>query len=209
MPLARRVAATAAASMASSKSIVPMTSERCVRVGDVRRGVRRLLGPAVERVGRRGRPLDHAVEAALGVHPVELLGHQEERGDRRGCCRSGSSRELSIAVGRSKNAGMCRSPTRRSRRRGRARPGTSARSRGRRRRRSTSAARSSRRRPRSRSTGRPPAPEVASTSTSAPSVPAGRGDRRHHAGRGLVVRPGVDVDAGLGQRRRDASRALL
>ena len=64
-------------------------------------------------------------------------------------------------------------------------------------------ARSSRRRSRLTSTGRPPAPEVASTSTSASSsAPVDPLDRGHDAGRGLVVRPGVDVDAGLGARRR-------
>ena len=85
-------------------------------------------------------------------------------------------------------------------RRGRTRPAT-----GRRPRRSTSAARSSRRRPRVRSTGRPPAPDVASTSTSASSsAPADPLRPGHHAGRGLVVRPGVDVDARLGARRRAA-----
>ena len=54
------------------------------RVGDVRRRVRRALGPAVERVRRLGGALDHALDAAEAVHPVELLGHQEEGGDRRG-----------------------------------------------------------------------------------------------------------------------------
>ena len=57
------------------------------------------------------------------------------------------------------------------------------------------------------STGRPPAPEVASTSTSASVVGArDPADRRHHAGGGLVVRPGVDVDAGLGPRRAGGCR---
>ena len=120
-----------------------------------------------------------------------------------GCCRSGPCAELSIAIGRSKNAGIVAAGRRRSRRPAPARPGTSARSTGRRRRRSTSAARSSRRRSRATSTGRPPAPEVASTSTSASaSAPAGRHDRHRDAGRGLVVGQRVDVDVRLGPRQR-------
>ena len=84
---------------------------------------------------------------------------------------------------------------------GQRRGGEQRRARARRRRRTTSAARSSRRRPAETSTGRPPAPEVASTSTSASSsAPSTRLHRRHDAGARLVVRPGVDVDAGLGAR---------
>ena len=95
----------AAASIESSKSIVPMTCERLA--GSVTYGVAYdVLGPAVERVrGRRGaRP---PFEAALAVDPVQLLGHQEEGGDGRGVVRL-VLRELSIAVGRSKNSGTWR-----------------------------------------------------------------------------------------------------
>ena len=188
--------------MDSSKSMVPMTSERWP--GPRRTAsCTRPLGPAVERVGarrscarpcRRGRPGRSSSRAA---RPSGTASRPT------GCCRSGSS-----ASCRSRSAGRrtpgCAGRSPRSRRPAPGRPATSARSRGRRRRRRTSAGRSSRRRPRFRSTGRPPAPEVASTRTSeSSSAPAGD-DRRHHGGRGLVVRPGVDVDAllgdGLGQR---------
>ena len=50
--------------------------------------------------------------------------------------------------------------------------------------------------------GRPPAPEVASTRTRASASAPSSGDRCHHGGRGLVVGPGVGVDAGLGPRGR-------
>ena len=75
----------------------------------------------------------------------------------------------------------------------------------------TSAGRSSRRRSRATSTGRPPAPRgrVDERRGRPSSAPVDAADRRHHAGRGLVVRPGVDVDAGLGLRRRARARLAL
>ena len=114
--------------------------------------------------------------------------------------------ELSIAVGRSKNAGMCRSEApigggalqRGGRHQGDPQPAVGGEA--------LLRARSSRRRPRSgrragrrRRRWRRPA--------RAPPRPSARGadDRRHHRGRGLVVRPGVDVHALLGHRRSAAS----
>ena len=200
MPLARSVRGDASASMRLVEVDGADDQGACGRVGDVRRGVRRLLGPAVEAPDEAVVRSTIAVEPALAVHPVELLGHQEQRGDRRGVVGL-----VLRASCRSRSAGRRRPGSsgrwRRSRRRARARRATSARSRARRRRRSTSAARSSRRRPRRGRRGRPPAPEVASTSDQGV-VGAGRADDRgHHAGRGLVVGPGVDVDALLGRRR--------
>ena len=61
--------------------------------------------------------------------------------------------------------------------------------------RGSSAARSSRRRPRETSKSMPPAALVASMTVSAPSSPCTRAIGRRDAGRGLVVRPRVHVDA--------------
>ena len=97
--------------------------------------------------------------------------------------------------------------SRRCARRARSRRGRRARTRGRRRRRSSSAARSSRRRSRRRRRRcRRPRSWRRST-VSAPASPATRRDRGHDAGRGLVVRPGVDVDAVDAPRARCAMPA--
>ena len=178
------------------------------RVRDVRRRVRRLLGPAVERVGGGGGALDHAGRGRPGRSSSPAARPSGRAWRPTGCCRSGSCAELSIAVGRSKNAGMWRSVAgdllgagqrlgRHQRdpqpavggeallRRevvgvdlGRGRPA------GRRRRRWRRRAPASRRR-------RP------------------RTDRRHHGGRGLVVRPRVGVDALLGDRLGQRARVAL
>ena len=127
-------------------------------------------------------------------HPLELLGEQEQRRDRR--------RVVGLVLDASSRARSQRQEVgdpapdrgrRRAARSARAPPGSTARATVRRRRRSPSAARSSRRRCRRSSTGRPPAAEVASISTSAEPESAGRCTRKHHAGRGLVVRPGDHV----------------
>ena len=73
---------SAAASTESSKSIVPTTSERLA--GSATKGVAKSdsLGPAVE-VARRGRGALHAaVEAAAGQHPLDLIGEQDQGGER-------------------------------------------------------------------------------------------------------------------------------
>ena len=203
MPLARSTFATAAASTASSKSIVPTTCERSA--GSATNGV---AYARLSRPSRRGVADESAVrsvapgEAALGVDPVDLLGQQEQGRERRGVVRLVQAavvdRGLQVEERRDPAAGGLDLP-----RRARARPGTSARATGRRRRRSTSAGRSSRRRSAPTSTGSPPAPDVASTSSSAPSsAPATRRTGDRDTGRGLVVRARVDVDAGLGDQRR-------
>ena len=173
--------------------------------GDVRRGVRRPLRPPVERLGGGGGALDHRLEPALGVHPVQLLGHQEQGGHRRGVVGLvlGGVVDRQWA-GRRTPGPNGRSP--RSRPLAPARPATSARSTARRRRRRTSAGRSSRRRP---GRGRPAAHQhrrwrrSARASRRRPPV----AHRSHHGRRGLVVRPGVGVHALLGSRRRQPIRA--
>ena len=64
--------------------MVPTTSERASGSVTIRRGVRRLVRPAVEPVGRLGRALHRPAEPALRVQPVDLLGHHEQRRHRRG-----------------------------------------------------------------------------------------------------------------------------
>ena len=100
MPLARSAFATAGASIASSKSMVPMTCERSA--GSVTYGVVYDVFSAQEyRIdGRLGGALDAPVQAAVGVEPVDLLGHQEDRGES-GVLYVWSRREFSIAVIRS------------------------------------------------------------------------------------------------------------
>ena len=177
------------------------------RVGHERRRVVALLGPGVEPARGVGGALGRPRQAALRVEPVDLLGQQEQRRERRGVVGLVEpgvvDRDLQVAEGRHPPAGRLHvgDPLR-------ARPATSARATARRRRRRTSAARSSRRRSRATSTGSPPAPDVASTSTSAPSsAPVDAAQRHRDAGRGLVVREGVGVDAGLGARLRVGARA--
>ena len=110
MPFARRIAARAAASTESSKSIVPTTSERLAGSATKGEAKSARLGPAVE-VRRGGAGALHApVEAAAGEHPLDLVGEQDQRRERRACCRSGpcaSSRARSAARGR---PGCQRSP---------------------------------------------------------------------------------------------------
>ena len=84
IPLARSVAATAAASTASSKSIVPTTSERLRGVGDERRRVGGALGPPVQVLGGGARARDAPLQAAAVEHPADLVGEQEQRRHRRG-----------------------------------------------------------------------------------------------------------------------------
>ena len=71
----------AAASTPSSKSIVPTTSERLAGSATNGRGERARLGPAVEVLRGLARSPDAPVEAAVGEHPVELLGDEDERRD--------------------------------------------------------------------------------------------------------------------------------
>ena len=196
MPLARRVAATAAASI-DVVEVDGADHQRAVRPG--RR--RTAWCTTSSRPSRRARRSDAVVrstmpvEAALAVHPVQLLGHQEERRDRRGV------------------VGLVRAASCRSRSAGRGTPGCGGRSP-----RSPSA--------RSSAAGDISAMPEAAVGGEAllrrEVVDVGLGQvdrqaagarggvdqhqrvvvgarraayRRHHGGRGLVVRPGVDVDA--------------
>ena len=157
-----------------SRSMVPTTLERMRRVGHERRGVR-----VTPRPSRRGcRPTraaagDADVEAAVAVHPLQLLLEQEQRGQRRrvvGLVEAAVVEgDLEVERGRDPAAA-----TRRSARCARWPRASTARSTGRRRRRSTSAGRSSRRRPRPVDHGSPPAPEVASTDDERRRRPTGR-----------------------------------
>ena len=200
IPLARSTFATAAASTASSKSIVPTTWRALGGVGDERRGVRRPLGPGVEPRRRVRGAADRPGQAALAVHPLDLVGEQGQGRDGRGVV----GLVLAGVVDRGRQVEEVGHPpaaTRRSPRRGRARRATACASH-----RPPSEAKRllrgevvdvglARRRPagRRRRTSRRRA-------TSASVV----GARRRGApapstpGRGLVVRPGVDVDARLG-----------
>ena len=178
IPLARSVAASAAASTSSSKSIVPTTSERLA--GSATNGVAcgcRSAHPYRCAEDSRG-ARDHRLQPALLEHPLELVGEQEQRRDRRrvvGLVLDASSRARCSATGsRGSSAPADRRALARSRRSAPAPPGSAAPATARRRRRSPSAGRSSTRRPGSTSTGSPPAPEVASISTSASPAPAGR-----------------------------------
>ena len=165
--------ATAAASTASSKSIVPTTCERAA--GSATNGV--------AYVDASAQPYSRADESAvrataqsrppLPLHPVELVGEQEQRRDRRGVV--GLVLAGVVDRGRQRRkSGIQRSDARDLARRAPARPGRAARATGRRRRRSTSAARSSRRRSaRRRPAGRRP-PRSRRSRTSAPSSGARR-----------------------------------
>ena len=136
----------------------------------------RLLGPA-----RRAGCDESAVRAAaqsrppLPMHPVDLVGEQEQRGDRRGVVGLVLARVVDRGRQVDRNAGIQRSdavdlgdPLERGR-------ATAGRATARRRRRSSSAARSSRRRPGATSTGSPPAPR--------------RGVDQHELVVGRAVRP--------------------
>ena len=209
IPFSRSVAASAAASTASSKSIVPTTAERFA--GSATNGVAYSLrlGPAVE-VARRRRGSARRTSRGRPSRASSRAGRPAAAGSRPpACCRSGpcaSSRARSPATGTRAASGRRR---RRAPRSARSRPGSAAPATGRRRRRTPSAGRSSRRRPRARSTGRPPAPEVASTRTSASPASAGRSTGDHHAGRGLVVGPGDRVGGRVGGRRGRVARLGL
>ena len=179
-----------------------------VGVDDVRSGVRRPLGPAVERVGGGRGPLDHPLEPALGVHPFELLGHQEERGDRRGVVglvQAGVvDRDLQVEEGRdvATRAGDLVDP--------RDGPG------------------GHRSDPQATVGGegllRGEVVGVGLVEVDRQAAGArggvdqdervvsgalGADDRRHHGGRGLVVRPGVDIDSLFGDGDRAAARLAL
>ena len=192
IPLARSILATAAASTASTKSMVPTTCERCA--GSATNGVAysRLLGPAVEparRVGGarpRRRPARRGRASSRSARPSGTASPPP------GCCsvwslsrvvhRGGQRQERrDPPVGR----GQLGDPVQRGRadqRDPQPAVGGEALLRG------EVVDVGLARCPR----GSPPAPEVASISTSWPSVaPAGRGDRHRDAGRGLVVRPGA------------------
>src|ERR1700733_11521933 len=86
MPLARSTFATAAASTSSLKSMVPTTWERSL--GSATNGV--VYGRSCAQVYSRpedGGALDGPVQSAVGQQPVELLGQQHQRRDRRGVVR--------------------------------------------------------------------------------------------------------------------------
>ena len=100
------LAASAAASTDSSKSIVPTTSERSAGSRDERRRDRAALGPAVEVARGLARARDAPVEAAAGEHPVDLVGEQEERRDRRRVVRSGPCASCRARPASERNAGM-------------------------------------------------------------------------------------------------------
>ena len=165
------------------------------------------LGPAVER-GRRGGAASGGPRRARRCRASSRAGRRASRAWRvPGCCTSGSGsscrarstgRATPDASGRSRRSCGCARPRRASRRRAT----------GRRRRRSTSAGRSSTRRPRRDPTSSPPAAEVASTTTSAAGRRGSGGapELHRHAGRRLVVRQRVDVDAVLGTGRPDGCR---
>ena len=208
MPLARSVAATGAASTASSKSIVPTTSERFA--GSATNGVANAarLGPAVE-VARR--LASCAARTSPGrrcssIHSIWSASRSSVRDRRRVV-----GLVLARVVERGRERQELGDPARRvasiSRDALAARRGSAARATGRRRRRSTSAARSSRRRPARRRPAGRRRPRSRRSATSASSPPAGA-DRDHHAGRGLVVRPGDDVArSGRDERQRARRRA--
>ena len=83
----------------SSKSIVPTTSERFAGSATNGVGERGALGPAVEvRADDSRRALHAPVQAAVAVHPVDLVGEQQQRRDAPACCRSGPCAEFSSAV---------------------------------------------------------------------------------------------------------------
>ena len=176
IPFARSVAASAAASTWSSKSIVPDDERALGRVGDERRRVRVRCRPAVEVRRGGGRACDHRRQTALREHPVELVGEQEQRRDRRRVVGLVLDRVLERGRQRQRlgNPAAARAravdlgdPLL-------ARRGSAARATARRRTRSPSAARSSTRRSgRRRPAGRR-RPEVASISTSASPAAAGR-----------------------------------
>ncbi len=180
------------------------------RVGDERRRPRALLGPAVQvtrRTRRSGPPPSASPPWPSSQSSCSASSTSVARA---GVLSVWSRREDATAVVSERNSGHPAAAGLEPRgaldRRGRAaRPAT-----GRRRTRSSSAARSSRRPSRRRRPARPPAADVASTTVSAPCLArAGHpADRRHDAGRGLVVRPGVEVDAvlELGQGHRAGLR---
>ena len=76
-----------AASIDSSKSIVPTTSERWSAFGHERRREGGLLRPAVEPVRGLGGARDRAGQPAEGVQPPDLVGEQEQRRHRGGVVR--------------------------------------------------------------------------------------------------------------------------
>ena len=200
-------------------------SRSCRRPASAWPGRRRTASRAGgARPSRRGGRLDAVVRATIAVeaapveHPVELVGEQQQRRDRR--------RVVGLVLARVLERGAQRQevgdPARRRRRRPVAAISLDPLQRG----------RAEQRQPQpavggeallgrevvdvgvgSTSTGSPPAPEVASISTSASSAPAGRVDRDHHAGRGLVVRPGDHVasdasDTGSGASPGSASTTI-
>lgn len=105
MPLARRTLATAAASISSAKSIVPMTCERLA--GSETNGVAYLDSSAQV----YSRVEESFVRAVDQLRPPWPLIHSSCWFSRKRVARAGVLyvwflRELSIAVGRLKNSGM-------------------------------------------------------------------------------------------------------
>ena len=152
---------------------------------------------------------DAPVQPAVAEHPLELVGEHEQRRHRRRVVglvlagvveRRGERQELGDpAVGRR------RAPSTRSMRGGaqQREPQPAVGGEALLRREVVDVGLRRRRR------GRPPAPEVASTSDERVAGVGGPHDGDHHAGRGLVVRPGEDVGAGsAGGRGRVAGLGL-
>ena len=149
---------------------------------------------------------DAPVEPAVGEHPLDLVGEHEQRRHRRRVVglvlarvveRRGDRQELGDpAVGR-----------RAAPRRARSRRGSAARATARRRRRSTSAARSSRRRSASTSTRQAAGAGRGVDEHERVAGVRGAHDVDHHAGRGLVVRPGEDVGGRVARAARARRRA--
>ncbi len=198
IPFARSVAASAAASTCIVEVDRADDQRALGGIADERRRVRVRARPS-----RRGaleeavRARDHRLEAALREHPLELVGEQEQRRDRRRVVglvldgvleRRRQRQELGDPAAAPTSAGRVelRDPLR-------ARRGSAARATARRRTRSPSAARSSRRRPgRRRPAGRRRRGRVDQHQRVVVRA-VGTHDRDHHAGRGLVVRPGDHV----------------
>src|SRR5690242_10583448 len=107
MPLARRTLATAAASISSEKSIVPMTCERLA--ASVTNGVACLLSSA-QLYRRVEESLVRAVDHARPPWPLihSSCWFSRKRVARAGVLYVWFLRELSIAVGRLKNSGTWR-----------------------------------------------------------------------------------------------------
>ena len=185
--------------------MVPTTWLRSACLLDEGSGEAGLLGPGVEDLGRAVAARRRPLQAAVGVHPVELLGQEEDGGQRRrvvGLVQHGVvDRGLEVEEGRDPAArrGDPLDPLERGRRHQgdpEAAVGRRSTSAGRSSRRRTAAGRpAARRRPRwrRRRPGRRPPPGAARRRS---------GDRHGDTGRGLVVGQRVEVDRVVGPRER-------